>query len=338
MMQYKNTKVKVRSLDGDTNFFDIVAGVLQGYTLALYLFIICLDYVLRTSIDLMKESGFTLPKAIINRYPAQTITGVDFSDYVVLLVNTPTQAKSQLYSLERAAAGIGLNVNADKTEFMRFNQRSDISTLNGRSLKLVNEFTYLGSSISSTENDINTRLAKARTALDRLSVIWKSDLTDKMNRSFFQAAVVSILLYGCTMWRLTKRREKILTGILQECYELYWTNPGGNTPENRSCTATYHPSRKPSKLDEQNMWDTAGEVRTNFCGPLHTDEQRLGDKLEPIYNSSVLIQDIAWKTCWEQWTIETSGEGGFGKSVPAARHDNDKECLKPDGWVQTNEL
>ena len=30
MMLYKNTKVKVRSLDGDTNYFDIVAGVLQG--------------------------------------------------------------------------------------------------------------------------------------------------------------------------------------------------------------------------------------------------------------------------------------------------------------------
>ena len=48
---YRNTKVKVRSPDGDTEYFDIVAGVLQGDTLAPYLFIICLDYVLRTSID-----------------------------------------------------------------------------------------------------------------------------------------------------------------------------------------------------------------------------------------------------------------------------------------------
>ena len=44
---YRNTKVKVRSPDGDTEYFDIVAGVLQGDTLAPYLFIICLDYVLR---------------------------------------------------------------------------------------------------------------------------------------------------------------------------------------------------------------------------------------------------------------------------------------------------
>ena len=53
---------------------------------------------------------------------------------------------------------------------------------------------------------------KAWTAIDRLSIIWKSDLTDKMKRSFFQAVVVSILLYGWTTWTLTKRLEKKLDG------------------------------------------------------------------------------------------------------------------------------
>ena len=59
---YRNTKVKVRSLDGDTEYFDIVGGVLKGDTLAPYLFIICLDYVLGTSIDNIKENGFELTK------------------------------------------------------------------------------------------------------------------------------------------------------------------------------------------------------------------------------------------------------------------------------------
>ncbi len=75
---------------------------------------------------------------------------------------------------------------------------------------VVDKFTYQGSSVSSTEKDIDTRLTKAWTAIDRLSIIWKSDLTDKMKRSFFQAEVVSILLYGCTTWTLTKRLEKKL--------------------------------------------------------------------------------------------------------------------------------
>ena len=60
MILYRNTKVKVRSPDGDTEYFDIVAGVQKGDTLAPYLFIICLDYVLRTSIDKIRENGFEL--------------------------------------------------------------------------------------------------------------------------------------------------------------------------------------------------------------------------------------------------------------------------------------
>ena len=95
---------------------------------------------------------------------------------------------------------------------MCFKQKGDISTLDGTSLKLVDKFTYLGSSVSSTEKDIDTRLTKAWTAIDRLSILWKSNLTDKMKRSFFRAAVVSILLYGCTTWTLTKRLEKKLDG------------------------------------------------------------------------------------------------------------------------------
>ena len=116
---------------------------------------------------------------------------------------------------------------------MCFNQAGDISTLNGSSLKLVDKFTYLGNSVSSIKTDIDTRLTKAWTAIYRLLVIWRSDLTDKMKRSFFQAAIVSILLYGCTTWTLTKRLEKrldgnytrILRAILNRCRRQRPTNP-----------------------------------------------------------------------------------------------------------------
>ena len=209
---YRKTKVKVRSPDGDTEYFDIVAGVLQGDTLAPYLFIICLDYVLRTSIDKIKENGFELKKKRSKRYPETTITDADYADDIAILANTPDQAETLLHSLERAAASIGLYVNAHKTEYKCYNQTGDISTLEGTPLKLVDKFTYLGSSVESTEKDIETRLTKAWTAINRLSIIWKSDLTDKMKRSFFQAAVTSILLYGCTTWTLTKRLEKKLDG------------------------------------------------------------------------------------------------------------------------------
>ena len=151
MILYRNTKVNIRS-----PYFDIVAGVLQGDALAPYLFIICLEH---RSIKSKKRS---------RRYPAKTITDTNYIDNIALLANAPAQAETLLYSMERAAIGISLRVNAHKMEYTCFNQTSNISTLNGSSLKLVDEFTYLGSSVSSTETDINTRLTKAWTAINRL--------------------------------------------------------------------------------------------------------------------------------------------------------------------------
>ena len=70
------------------------------------------------------------------------------------------------------------------------------------------------------------RLAKAWTAINRLLVIWKSDLTDKIKIIFFHTAVMSILLYGCTTWTLTKHKVKKLdsnyTRMLQAILNNSW--------------------------------------------------------------------------------------------------------------------
>ena len=126
----------------------------------------------------------------------------------VFLANAPAQAETLLQSLEQSAAGIGLHVNRHKTEYMSLNQRGDISTQNGSFLKLVGKFTYLESSVSSIEIGMNTWLGKH----GQLSIGYRSygcqTWPIKSNAAFFQAAVASILLYGCITWKLTKRREK----------------------------------------------------------------------------------------------------------------------------------
>ena len=167
----------------------------------------------------MAIKGYWMLRAILNKSWQQHPTRHQLyghlppiADDIAILANTPNQAETLLHSLKWAAAGIGLHVNAHKTEYMCYNQTGDISTLNRTPLKLEDKFTYLASSDSSTEKDIDTWLKKAWTAINRLSIIWKSDLTDKMKHSFFQAAVISILLYGCTPWTLTKRLEKKLDG------------------------------------------------------------------------------------------------------------------------------
>ena len=118
----------------------------------------------------MKENSFELAKERSRRYPTQTITDTDYGDDIALLANSPTQTKSLLPSLEWAADGIGLHVNTDKTEYVCFNRRGNISMLKDGPLKLVDKFTYIGSSISSTEKNINTQLAKAWTAIGHMEV------------------------------------------------------------------------------------------------------------------------------------------------------------------------
>ena len=129
------------------------------------------------------------------RYPAERITDADSADNTALLANTLTQSESLLYRLQESPGKISVHINGDKIEYMFLNQEGNMLTLNGGSIKLEDKFTYLDGSVSSTKIDFYMRLVKAWTSIDRLSIIWKSHLSDKI-RFPFQAVVVSILLYG----------------------------------------------------------------------------------------------------------------------------------------------
>ena len=89
------------------------------------------------------------------------MTDTDNADDLALLTNIPARAESLLHSLEQTAGDIGFYMNTNKTEYMCFNREGAISTQNGAPLKLVDNFTYLSSSVSSTERDVSMCLAKA---------------------------------------------------------------------------------------------------------------------------------------------------------------------------------
>ena len=113
---YDSTRAKVITPDGETDFFEIKAGVLQGDTLAPYLFAIVLDYVLRkTFTGKEKELGFTLQRKRSRRTPAITVTDLDFADDLALLSEEIDQAQKVLHRLETEAENVGLHCNAKKT-------------------------------------------------------------------------------------------------------------------------------------------------------------------------------------------------------------------------------
>ena len=153
-----------------------------------------------------------------------------------------------------------------------------------------------------------------------------------MKRSCFQAAVVSILLYGCATWMLTKRLKKLdgnYTRMLRAILNKSWRQQDTN------CTATCLPSRKLYKLDKPDTQVTAGEARTNSSvmysyGPPHIAKLKQDDQLEHTYSSYVRIRDVAMKTCQKRWMIGRSGERGSGISLLAAWHDDDDIKVKTD--------
>ena len=153
----------------------------------------CQYYVLRTLIDLMKENRFTIKKK--KRQEA------DYSPHKQLWTQT-SQMTLRFWHIHQlrlnyncifwrwqhiALASVGMQIKGSKSILIikETSPRSgDISTLTGGSLKIEDKFSCLRSSIPTTENDINMRVSKAATSIDRISSKWKSGYPIKYNAIF----------------------------------------------------------------------------------------------------------------------------------------------------------
>ncbi|XP_047494979.1 uncharacterized protein LOC125043070 [Penaeus chinensis] len=200
--------------------------VLQGDTLAPFLFIICLDYAMRTTIDDNTQLGFTLHQRKSRRQPAVKITDMDFADDIALLSDASDDAATLLHKVEEAAQEIGLYINESKTEYICFGETGQIVAKNGINIKRVNNFQYLGSWLNTTKHDVEIRIALAWAAHSKMKTIWRSNLSRSVKINFFRAAVESILLYGSESWTLTSQLTKELDGaytrLLRATLNISW--------------------------------------------------------------------------------------------------------------------
>ena len=227
---YTNTQATVLTPDGETDPFGILAGILQGDTLAPFLFIIVIDYIMRVSVDSIPENGLLYQPRKSSRYPALYVTDADFADDIALLSDNLQGAQALLSSLESAANCVGLHLNETKTEFMPVNIRDnqEIKTLSENILKCVEDYKYLGSHIKNSEKDFNIRKGIAWTACNKLDKIWKSNLDRKFKIQIFRVLVEPILLYGSETWTLSARQQQRLDGcytrLLRRVLNLSWRN------------------------------------------------------------------------------------------------------------------
>ena len=149
-VMYSETFAKVISPDGSTELFKILNGVLQGDTLAPYIFVIVLDYALRKAITGREEQlGFLLESRKSRCYPAKYMTDLEFADDIMLVSNDITQAQKLLTCVEICSSEIGLQLNVKKTKCMVFNGANPnfqkLYTCGGKVVEVVEDFKYLGS-------------------------------------------------------------------------------------------------------------------------------------------------------------------------------------------------
>ena len=232
---YENTIARVITDDGLTEAFLILAGVMQGDTLAPYLFIIVIDYIMTNTLK-GKDTGFTLQPRRSRRHPAVKICDVDFADDLALVTNTADEAQSLLLSLEHAASEVGLHLNEDKTKFIGLNLQEDdvqdIRAASGKEIKRVEDFVYLGSRIMKSEKDFEVRKAKAWGACHKLKTIWKSGMRRDLKIRLFVATVESILLYGSETWTISQSLATRINGcysrMLRMALNIHWSEKVSN--------------------------------------------------------------------------------------------------------------
>ena len=228
-IMYDNPSSFVQTFDGPTEEFQTAAGILQGDTLAPFLFVIVVDYILRQSIDTDKSKGIDIMPNKTNREKNKYLTDLDYADDIALTATLLQDAQDLLSSLEDTSAKVGLFLNAKKTEYMCVNGDDNpalILARDGTQLKEVSDFKYLGSFVADSKKDFLTRKAQAWKACNKLHNIWQSNISRKTKLAFFRACIESILLYGSETWTMKKdlqdRLDGTYTRLLMRVQNISW--------------------------------------------------------------------------------------------------------------------
>ena len=193
MSLYTDTAACVRTSSGRTDEFDTTSGVLQGDTLAPYLFVIVMDYIMRTS--LTAEDGYTVRRRMSARHPAVRIPALAYADDAALMSDNGAAAQRQLHRFETASAKVGLRLNATKTEvmFVGDTPHMDIHTTSGITLAVCNEFCYLGCNVADNTGAFQRRRQIAWVAARKLTAVWNSTASDGAKMKLFKSTVESVL-------------------------------------------------------------------------------------------------------------------------------------------------
>lgn len=216
MSLYTDTQASVLTPDGPTDPFTTTSGVLQGDTLAPFLFVLLLDWVLRMAIP-SNSDGFLVRRRVSSRHPEKRLSILAYADDLVLLSSSAEGAQRMLCNLEDMAAKVGLIINTNKSEVLTI--PSDLNaTFRCRDpqgqlseLPRCQSFRYLGGLVPCVDADLTRRRGLAWAAFRSVrTVLQASTLPDSLRSLLFKAVVETVLLFNTETWTVTETLEKRL--------------------------------------------------------------------------------------------------------------------------------
>ena len=232
MSLYSNTIATVITPDGLTDKFKTTSGVLQGDTLAPFLFVLLLDWVIRTAIP-TNENGFMLCRRMSSRHPEKRLSILGYADDLGILSSTMQEGQLMFDNLVRVASQVGLQINVQKTEVFTIPLNKNIQIFitdkddNRIALPRCNRFVYLGGLVPSSRDDFVKRKGLAWGAMNKMRPIFSSTiLSDELRSRLFQAIIETVLLYNGDTWTLTSSLEKELDAchshLLRAAFNIHW--------------------------------------------------------------------------------------------------------------------
>ena len=211
---YDGLKCRVVHRGQLTEAFQVQTGVRQGCLLSPFMFLLAIDWVMKTS-TAEKRNG-------IQWTLWSQLDDLDYADDLALLSHTQQQMQEKTNIVAANSTRLGLNVHKGKTKLLKVNSNNTSPIiLNGEALEDIDHFTYLGSIINKkggTDAGVQSRVGKARTAFLQLKNIWSSrDISLKTKIKIFNSNVKSVLLYGAETWRTTVTTTKKIQTFINTC-------------------------------------------------------------------------------------------------------------------------
>nr|KAG5686182.1 hypothetical protein BaRGS_012400 [Batillaria attramentaria] len=254
---YKDMSCRIAHAGQLSESFEVKTGVRQGCLLSPFLFLLVIDWIMKTTTTGRKNGiQWTL---------WTQLDDLDFADDLALLSHSHSQMQDKTTCLEATSAGTGLKINRRKTELMKINTTANTPvTVGGESIREVESFVYLGSVVDGqggTDRDVTARIGKARAAMVMLKNIWASKVVSiRTKLRIFNSNVKSVLLYGCETWRTTKTMQQKIQTFLNTCLRAHLQHPmAREDPERRAVGA--------SRAGTSGQADPAEEVGLDWTHP-----------------------------------------------------------------------